>query len=538
MEDIINQTREEANKIWKEKFENSFNQQINKSYFELLNELKKEIVNFNDSINSHIEKLDEEFNNKWTQKFQNEMSQLEQLKNQNYNNQDNNEFEKNQLGNKFIDDENHLNFINDVENNINNNNKNKNNDNIDNENNNNIIFNNDDNYLEKKFVNFNDDNKDNNLENKKDNNKNNFEKEEDDDEELRKKDIDLNEFNKPPLIYLTLPPNSNPLINIILQCLSNIKWIPGYYLNPVKENKILQKSKDNPNNNYLGPSFLKLLDHLWKSNKKEYSPNEIHDDLKKLMMNNYKTNDAGIILKYILNELHEELLINDINNNPDEDDPFDQYDEKKCLKKYQSIFLQQRTQISDYFYSTIEIKKRCVKCSHSAIFFEASPIVTIYLLGENNNNEMFNKFSLEEHLQYLLISKEEEKINENCFICCNEENKYVNKVLYTSSGVLIININRDKDANNTIYFRYPENFEGQKIINNKLNLPKYELTTVIKKTNNNNFNNLEYIAYFKSFIDQKWYSYNNQTIESIENNYKNIIFDEKNTCVLIYTKIN
>ena len=45
-----------------------------------------------------------------------------------------------------------------------------------------------------------------------------------------------------------------------------------------------------------------------------------------------------------------------------------------------------------------------------------------------------------------------------------------------------MNINRDKDPNNNISFIFPEIFEGRKIINNKLNLPNYELTTVIKKS--------------------------------------------------------
>ena len=101
-----------------------------------------------------------------------------------------------------------------------------------------------------------------------------------DDEILIEKGIDLKSLNNQPLIKLILPKNANPLINIILHCLSNIKYLINYYLNPTKGNKILQKSKENPNNNYLAPSFLKLLYHFWKSNKKEYSPNEIHNDLK------------------------------------------------------------------------------------------------------------------------------------------------------------------------------------------------------------------------------------------------------------------
>jgi hypothetical protein len=104
------------------------------------------------------------------------------------------------------------------------------------------------------------------------NNINNNNYYEDDDKILRKKEIDFQNLKEPNLVYLSFLQNTNPLINIVLQCLSNIKDVSFYYLNPEKEEKILKKSKDNPNNTYLGPSFLTLLDHLWKSQYKEYAP--------------------------------------------------------------------------------------------------------------------------------------------------------------------------------------------------------------------------------------------------------------------------
>ena len=91
------------------------------------------------------------------------------------------------------------------------------------------------------------------------------------DEELRKKPIHLDEFKSPPLVKI-LSFNTNYLINLILYCLSNVKTLLSYYFNSKKEEKIKKKSKENPNNAYLGPSFLKLLDHIWKSTDKEYFP--------------------------------------------------------------------------------------------------------------------------------------------------------------------------------------------------------------------------------------------------------------------------
>ena len=73
--------------------------------------------------------------------------------------------------------------------------------------------------------------------------------------------------------------------------------------------------------------------------------------------------------------------------------------------KYQILFL------------TIEIRKRCLTCAYPAHFFEASPVINIYLKGVNDNVG-YNKISLEKHLKTLLITEEEENIN--CFLSFKE----------------------------------------------------------------------------------------------------------------------
>ena len=483
------QVRKDVDKIWDEKLKDSFKNEINKSFMKTLSGLKKELENFNNSIDNSIQELDKKFDQKWEQKLQNEMSQIEQLKNPNYDNDN------------IIDNKKNNNLNNNDEKNFN------------------LIKNNRFNDLEN---NIDDEDHDNN-------------KDEENDDNLRKKEIDFNELQNPPLNYLTLLPNTNPLINIVLQCLSNISYISNYYLNPVKEIKILQKSKENPNNTYLGLSFLKLLDHLWKSNNKKYSPFEIHDVLKKLMLNNYNTNDASIIINYILNKLHEEINFNqEINKNNDEN-PFANYDKESIYKIFYDNFMKNKTQISENFYSTIKKEKVCTNCqSQPEYFFETSPIINIYL--EENLDEEFNKISFEEHFKSLLINKKEQEIKEKCVICeDNIQTKKVYKDIYSTPNIIIININREEDQTNSIYFKYPEIFDGKKIINDKLDLPNYELRTIIKNIKNNN---IEYITYFKSFINKNWYSFNNQKIELIQNDYKQYLLDEKNVSLLIYSKIN
>ena len=357
------------------------------------------------------------------------------------------------------------------------------------------------------------------------------------DEELRKKILKIEELKNPPITNLKFLKDTNPLINIILQSLSNINQIVLYYLNPKKEEKILQKSKENQNNIYLSPSFLKLLDHLWKSNKIEYSPNEIHDILKKLMIKNYNTNDPSIILTYILNKLDEEININRINDNNEEnrEDPYAHYDPNRIVRIFQNIFVKNKSHISESFFSTIKIKKRCLNCNtQPEYYFEACPVVNIYL--EENQDKNYNKLSFEQHLKTLLNKDEERYIQDYCLICDSNQKKFVNKDIYSTSEVIIFSINREKDQNNTVSFKYPEEFNGKKIINNIMELPDYELKIVIKK-NKNKDDNIEYIGFYKNFIDNLWYSYKNDKIKLISNDYKKYIFDKKNTIVLIYTKL-
>ena len=489
-----NELKEEARKtvdeIWETRLKKSFSNKIQECLVDTLKNLDKELTNFDNSMNKQIQELDKKFQEKWNLKFQDELSKLSIIKNKN----------------------NEINKINNNPYEIKNNNDNFNI--IDNENENddfNIIKNND-------FkINIDNDFNNNNCDNY---------------QNLRKKQIDLDQLKKPPKTKLILLGNTNPLINIILYSISNIEYLVKYFLNPVKENKILNNSKIDHNNYYLSPSFLKLLDYLWKSNQKEYRPKEIHDILKQLMKNDYNSDDAGLIIKYILNQLNDDINLNPKINKED-DNPYEHFDKKKTFNKFTQNFKQNITFISERFYSAFKIKKRCINCnSDYEYYFEAYPVIDIYL--EANDNNILNNLYFEQHLKSLLADRENENIREQCIICASEQKKLVVKDILSTPDIVIININRKNDKNNTISFKYPPAFNGNNVINDQINLPNYELTTVIKKSNNNNF---DYCTFYKSFTDNNWYSYNNEKIESVQN-YQNYIFDEKNACVLIYIKKN
>jgi hypothetical protein len=251
------------------------------------------------------------------------------------------------------------------------------------------------------------------------------------------------------------------------------------------------------------------------------------------MNNKYGSNDPGVVMNFILNQLNSELIINPVNNG--ENDPFLQFDEKESLQKYGEIMRQNTTKISDCFFSTIKMIKSCKACHYKSYFFRPAPVINIYI--ETTKNDIgFNNLSLEENLYVYLTNEDNQCIKENCQACCAESEKNVSQLIYLTSEILIFNINRDKDPNNIKHFKYPMFFDGNKVINKDFPLPNYELTTVIKKAVNNN--KVMFAAYCKNFIDGKWYiyySYNNN-IEILNN--QNELIDDKRACLLIYTGKN
>ena len=91
MENIKEEARKYADKLREEKLRKEFEDKINKSFIEILKELKIGINDYNSSIKSGIDILDKQFNDKWDKKFEEGRSQIEDLKNENNNNNKNEE---------------------------------------------------------------------------------------------------------------------------------------------------------------------------------------------------------------------------------------------------------------------------------------------------------------------------------------------------------------------------------------------------------------------------------------------------------------
>ena len=288
--------------------------------------------------------------------------------------------------------------------------------------------------------------------------------------------------------------------------------------------------KTNGNPNILGPVFLKLLDHGWKSKFDEYTPSELHQILKKLMKENYNTQNPGLIFHFILYQLNEELRPEPLNENIPSN-PHIIFNREKVFELFRRHY-GLPLKIQNSFYNVIEIEKRCSICGTISYSFENLPIINIYLEAQAEN--IYNNISLLEHFQTLLTDKNEEKITEDCLACGSKSNKFISKNILDTNEIIIINLNRFNDPNNMVEFKYPEKIEKKNLINqskttNYKNF-KYEIFVVLKQYKINN--NFQYILYIKNFVNNTWYSYNNQNIRKTDIN--EATSDYKNTCLIIY----
>ncbi len=326
--------------------------------------------------------------------------------------------------------------------------------------------------------------------------------------------VNIDKIKSPNLINLKIFDNTNFLIDLILLYFSNIDRLSRYYLKPKHEELILRKSKQDPTGIYLSPSYLKLINNLWKGTKTTYDPSEIHEKLKILMQNDYNSTNPGIIINFIVYQLHKEL---NFNNNMIQ--PEWNYNMQNAFQSFGNYFKANYNEILDEFFSSIRIQKTTSQ-NIPMFLYQFTVVFNLYL---NNINETV--LSLEHHFKNLYIN-----INDRIKYCMNNE-IFNGKTIYSIPKIFILNINRNK--NKKQFFNYPLELYNNNIIeNNGQQQAKYELYCVIisKYINNKNI----FYAYIRNIINHKWYLYSKDGINLVNN--ENEVIDGQNASLLIYQK--
>ena len=283
------------------------------------------------------------------------------------------------------------------------------------------------------------------------------------------------------------------IINMTLQCLANVEQLVQYFLTNKKE----IKTKYFPQ--YFSSTFLEVIENLWEIKSiKYYTPINCINII--LLQNNNKFFfNSGELIKFILDNLHQEL-----NEAPDFnldfinyfDENFDNYFknyEKYFKKNYQSI-------ISNLFYLKYDSKITCFDCNQEFHNIQLSNMLEFSLEEVKEYNNIKNKLiTINDCLKYY-NNKQDFIYDKKCDNC--QQDQILGKInkLLIGPKVLIINLNKKNDSKTKLVIdeiiNLSDFFYDKKIKYN------YELISVMMYLGDDYF-----ISFCKSFVDKKWYKF-------------------------------
>ena len=398
--------------------------------------------------------------------------------------------------------------------------------------------------------------------------------------------ITCKSFKTPPLIGLENI-GATCYMNATLQCMSQTEILTNYFLNENNINKILNNNiaKQNPNLPQLSPSYLNLINNLWKSkNKKWFSPTEFRKKIA-IMNDLFKEglpNDAKDLVSFILMQLHEELNLynkhNNINNNANNiQNNLDQHNENLMLQKFvQEFFTVNRSVLSDHFFGITETKIMCSECLRKnrnpnqlpmkfnfqtfnfLIFpleevriFRNNKIMTnnmnmnminqmninfMYQFNNNMNNmnNITNSVNIYDCFDY--YQKEDIFNGENAMWCNDCKGLFESKnqtIIYTGPNILILMLNRGVGLQYKVKLEYYESINLDKYITKKDKISMiYDLYGVVTHLGESgDFGH--FVASCKSPCDNNWYRYNDAIVNKISN-IKSEVIDFGNSYILFY----
>jgi len=318
-------------------------------------------------------------------------------------------------------------------------------------------------------------------------------------------------------------------MNATLQCLSNTEKLTNYFLKEFK----YDKGYDTKN---ISNQYYRLIHHLWDkyTDKKDYAPKLFKKVLSEVnpLFSGINTNDSKDLLNFLLETLHKELnkapkeeikgnsIDSNINQSNEED--IKQYFFEDFAKRYRSI-------ISDLFYFTIEIKSQCCNCQYIKYNFQVNPFLEfpleqvnqylfqngkiVSLKNIDGSNPDINLYDCFEYNQKVDLMSGENQMY--CNICNGCYDSYYSTTLYLLPEILVINLNRGKNAVYQCNVNFPEDLDlTNYVINKKFNV-QYELYGVICTLDSSSMNG-NIVAYCRNRMDDKWYLYNDSIITLCE----------------------
>ena len=299
-------------------------------------------------------------------------------------------------------------------------------------------------------------------------------------------------------------------MNATLQCLAHIDKFIKY---------LFGKRKDIKNERYekkLTNSFLEVLENIWENNSiKDYPPNNFKELISKMnpLFAGIQANDSKDLVLFLLETMHNEL--NKVKNaNIMYEDDVDQYNFYNSLQSFTKYFQKNfQSIVSDLFYGMYDSIMKCLNCNIMTHNIQCYNILIIPLEEVRKfKNRAINQVTIRECFEY--YQKPEYMTGENqiyCNKCKQMANSMNSSNLIIGPKVLVINLNRGKGLQFDIKLDFDEYIDINEFIYFKNSPCKYQLIGVVTHFGPSGMSG-HFIAFCKSFVDNKWYKYNDSLV--------------------------
>ena len=300
-------------------------------------------------------------------------------------------------------------------------------------------------------------------------------------------------------------------MNATLQCLAHVEKLTKYLLKPNRKQNIL-----NNNNKYrLTSSFVKVLNNLWLNNNIEYySPDDFKNTISEMnpLFAGIQANDSKDLILFLMETMHNELN-KATKKNTSKQNQINQYDYEKMLKMFSHFFKNNyNSVISNLFYGMYNSMMKCLKCNKTTNNIQCFNLLIFPLEEVRKFKNKINEVNIYECFEY--YQKEEIMMGANQMFCnhCNLMTNCINSnKLITGPNVLVIILNRGKGIQYNVKLNIDDYIDIKRFVNSKKSPDYYELIGVVVHFGPSGMSG-HFIAFCKSFVDQKWYKYNDAQV--------------------------
>ena len=347
------------------------------------------------------------------------------------------------------------------------------------------------------------------------NNNNNINTTPEKDEKNQNEEFNIKKIIKFPTLGLDNTNGKNSYINSTLQCLINTTPLVQFFLSGKNITKIPELNDDINDNNKLLPSFLSILKKLWTNDNmtiKSINPETFINKLKIISssFNKDEENDIGELIIFLIEQIYSEAKEND------------EYKNNNVSYIYDIFFGGKKELITECL-TCINNNQEKKFLEEKDLYYLMFKLNDVYDFLINNKIKETNKINIYDCLNYYESPKIIEQNGKECDKCGNKEAFLITSKIKKCQNNLLVLLNKNfnnEEKNENIKFELNEIIDMKNYLKENENKERimyylYAIICLNISFDENNKNIIHHVAFCKSPVDNKWYKYDDNIVEPI-----------------------